>query len=159
MHAEVAGQRLQPCRGGLAVNATIRLLGPSDVAVLDHVAEEVFDNPVHPRWSAEFLADPRHHLAVALDRDLVVGFASAVHYVHPDKPPEMWVNEVGVAPAYRNRGIGRALVKALFQRGKELGCEEAWLGTEVDNAAARRMYLAVGGEEEPMVVYTFRLNG
>jgi aminoglycoside 6'-N-acetyltransferase I len=141
------------------VNPTIRLLGPSDAAVLDHVAEGVFDNPVHPRWAAEFFADPRHHLAVALDGDLVVGMASAVHYVHPDKPPELWVNEVGVAPAYRNRGIGRALLQALFQRGKELGCREAWLGTEADNAAARRMYRAAGGEEAPMVVYSFRLNG
>jgi hypothetical protein len=29
--------------------------------------------------------------------DTVVGFASAVHYVHPDKAPELWINEVGVA--------------------------------------------------------------
>jgi hypothetical protein len=23
---------------------------------------------------------------------VVVGFASAVHYVHPDKAPQMWIN-------------------------------------------------------------------
>ena len=136
----------------------VRLLGPSDAAVLDRVVEGVFDNPIDPRWRAEFFADPRHHLAVAVDGDLVVGMASAVHYVHPDKPPELWVNEVGVAPAYRSRGIGRALLEALFQRGKELGCAEAWLGTEPENAAARRLYLAAGGEEEPMVMFTFRLK-
>jgi aminoglycoside 6'-N-acetyltransferase I len=84
--------------------------------------------------------------------------ASAVHYVHPDKPPELWVNEVGVAPAYRSRGIGRALLGALLQRGKDLGCAQAWLGTEPENAAARRLYLATGGEEEPMVMFTFRLK-
>ena len=136
----------------------VRLLGPGDAAVLDRVAEGVFDNPIDPRWRAEFFADPRHHLAVAIDGDLVVGMASAVHYVHPDKPPELWVNEVGVAPAYRSRGIGRALLEALLQRGKELGCAEAWLGAEPENAAARRLYLAAGGEEEPMVMFTFRLK-
>jgi aminoglycoside 6'-N-acetyltransferase I len=136
----------------------VRLLGPGDAAVLDRVVEGVFDNSIDPRWRAEFFADPRHHLAVAIDGDLVVGKASAVHYVHPDKPPELWVNEVGVAPAYRSRGIGRALLEALFQRGKELGCAEAWLGTEPKNAAARRLYLAAGGEEEPMVMFTFRLK-
>jgi ribosomal protein S18 acetylase RimI-like enzyme len=137
----------------------IRLLGPGEAAVLDRVAEGVFDNPVDPRWAAEFFADPRHHLAVALDGGVVIGMASAVHYVHPDKPPQLWVNEVGVAPPYRSRGIGRALLLALFARGRELGCEEAWLGTEPDNAAARRLYLAVGGEEEPMVMYSFWLKG
>jgi hypothetical protein len=74
---------------------TIRLLGPGEAAVLDRVAEGVFDNPVGPRWAAEFFADPRHHLAVALDGGVVIGMASAVHYVHPDKPPQLWVNEVG----------------------------------------------------------------
>jgi aminoglycoside 6'-N-acetyltransferase I len=94
----------------------VRLLGPGDAAVFDRVVEGVFDNPIDPRWRADFFADPRHHLAVAIDGDLVVGMASAVHYVYPDKPPELWVNEVGVAPAYRSRGIGRALLEALFQR-------------------------------------------
>lgn len=64
---------------------TIRILGPADAAVLDRVAPQVFDNAVDPRRAAEFLADPRHHLAVALDADVVVGMASGVHYVHPDK--------------------------------------------------------------------------
>ena len=138
---------------------TICLLGPGEAAVLDRVAEGVFDNPIDPRRAAEFFADPRHHLAVALDGGVVIGMASAVHYVHPDKPPQLWVNEVGVAPPYRNRGIGRTLLLALFARGRELGCEEAWLGTDPDNAAARRLYLAVGGVEEPMVMYSFRLKG
>ena len=70
----------------------IRLLGPGESAVLDRVADCVFDNPVDPRWAAEFFADPRHHLAVALDGGVVIGMASAVHYVHPDKPPQLWVN-------------------------------------------------------------------
>ncbi len=136
-----------------------RLLGPGDAAVLDSVVEGVFDNPINPQWRAEFFAEPQRHLAVALDGDLVVGMASAVHYVHSDKPPELWVNEVGVAPSYRGGGIGRALLEALFQRGKDLRCAEAWLGTEPENAATRRLYLAAEGKEEPMVMFTFRLKG
>ena len=31
-----------------------------------------------------------------MDEEQIVGFASAVHYVHPDKPPELWINEMGV---------------------------------------------------------------
>jgi hypothetical protein len=63
----------------------IRLLGPGDASVLDNVAPSVFDNAIDPRWMAEFLSDPRHHLAGAIDEGRVVGMASAVHYVQPDK--------------------------------------------------------------------------
>ncbi len=140
-----------------------RVLGPGDADVLGRVAEGVFDHALDPRWTAEFLADPRHHLAVAVDEaheggPLVVGMASGVHYVHPDKAPQLWVNEVGVAPPYQNRGVGRQLLAALFERGRALGCREAWLGTEEDNAAARRLYAAVGGVEEKMVYVTFQLT-
>lgn len=137
---------------------TIRMLGPHDAFVLDRVAADVFDHAIDPRWTAEFLADPRHHMAVALVDGQVVGMASAVHYVHPDKPPELWVNEVGVAAPHRSRGIGRQLVRALFARGRERGCTEAWLGTEDANHAARRMYAAVGGKEATMVYVTFDLD-
>jgi GNAT superfamily N-acetyltransferase len=127
----------------------IRLLTAADAAVLGNVAEDVFDHPLEPRWSAEFLADPRHHLAVAIDDGQVVGMASGVHYVHPDKPPELWVNEVGVSASHRGRGLGRRILAALLEHGRTLGCGEAWLLTDPENAAARRMYAAAGGVEAP----------
>jgi ribosomal protein S18 acetylase RimI-like enzyme len=144
------------------MNARIitRILGPGDIAVLDRVAPDVFDEEIDPRWAAEFLADPRHHLVVALDGDLVVGMASAVDYVHPDKARQLWVNEVGVAPTHHRLGIGRQLMTAMLEHGRALGCYEAWVATEDSNTAARGLYAAVGGTEndEPTVVVTFRLT-
>ena len=127
----------------------IRLLGSGDASVLDNVAPSVFDNAIDPRWTAEFLSDPRHHLGVAIDEGRVVGMASAVHYVHPDKAPQLFINEVAVAPPYQRHGIGRRLMERLLDRGRELGCREAWLGTEPSNTAARRLYTAAGGVEAP----------
>ena len=125
--------------------------------MLDRVAPGVFDHEVDARWTAEFLADARHHLAVAADEGVVVGMASAVHYVHLDKPPELWVNEVGVAPTHQGQGIGRHLMQALLARGRELGCREAWVLTDESNVAARRLYAAAGGAETPVVMVSFRL--
>ena len=138
----------------------VRLLGPTDVSVLNAVAPDVFDETVNTAWAAEFLADPRHHLAVAVASGVVVGMASGVHYIHPDKPPELWVNEVGVSEPYQNRGVGRRLLKALFARGLAVGCAKGWVGTEVSNAAARRLYAVVGGVEdsEPFVLVSFALE-
>ena len=140
------------------MNLTLRVLGAADASILGSVAPGVFDNAIDARWTAEFLADPRHHMVVALIDGQVVGMASAVHYVHPDKPPELWINEVGVAPAHRRRGIGKRLLGALFAHGKSLGCTEAWLGAEATNTAARRLYAAAGGREAPMVYVTFSLE-
>ena len=139
----------------------IKLLRRGDEAQLERVAPGVFDDPVDAAAAREFLADERHHLAVAIDGGVVIGFVSAVLYVHPDKArPELWINEVGVAAAHRRQGAGRAMLSALLAMGREAGCSEAWVLTDRANAAAMRLYASLGGEEAPQdaVMYTFRFD-
>ena len=125
----------------------IKLLHRGDENVLMTVAPAVFDNPIDTELTKEFLEDPRHHIAVAIDDGLVVGFASGVHYIHPDKPPELWVNEVGLAPTHRRRGLGKAVLKALFEVGRAQNCTVAWVLTYRTNVAAMALYASVGGTE------------
>jgi ribosomal protein S18 acetylase RimI-like enzyme len=134
------------------------LVGPEDGDLLGRIAPEVFDFAIDPASAAEFLNDPRHHLALALDGDTVVGMASAVDYVHPDKPRELFINEVGVAPTHRRLGVGRRLLEMLFASGRERGCREAWVGTEHENEAARALYKSLRGSEEPFILYSFRID-
>ena len=136
----------------------IRLLRADDLAVLERTADGVFDAPVQERLAREFLMDARHHLAVAIDDGVVVGMASAVDYIHPDQEAQLWINEIGVAPTHQRRGIGRLLLDSLLDHGRALGCTEAWLGTEEDNVAARRLYESAGGKAEPFVLYSFPLG-
>jgi aminoglycoside 6'-N-acetyltransferase I len=142
------------------MSIAIHVLGPGDAAMLGNVADGVFDEPVDPRLAADFVADPRHHMVVALDGERVVGMASGVHYFHPDKPNELFVNEVGVAPTHLRQGIARRLLEALFAEGRAAGCAEAWVGTDLSNAPARALYAAAGGEEapEPFILYSFNLR-
>jgi aminoglycoside 6'-N-acetyltransferase I len=140
----------------------IAILRPEDRHVLERVAEGVFDRGIRPEWCEAFLGDARHHRAVALDdADVVVGMASGVHYGNPDKPAELWINEVGVSPAHRGHGLGRRLVTALLDVGRELGCAEAWVLTDRGNPAAMRMYAGCGGREvDPQpVMFQFRIEG
>ena len=138
----------------------ILLLGPSDAAVLDLLAPDVFDEQVDPRWCAEFLADARHHLVVARADGVVVGMASAVHYVHPDKAPQLWINEVGVTPTHRRQGVGRRMVERLVQLATELGCTEVWVLTDAHNVAANRLYASAGADVPPApnVMYTIPIR-
>jgi ribosomal protein S18 acetylase RimI-like enzyme len=142
------------------VTLDIRHLGPDDETVLRRVAVGVFDHDVDPALVAEFLKDSRHHLVVAIEDGTVVGFASGVHYVHPDKPAELWINEVGVAPSHQRQGLGKRLLQALFGRGRELGCRDAWVLTSPANGPAVRLYESVGGVDmaDPPVMFTFRLS-
>ncbi len=138
---------------------TVRVLTSSEAHILLNVAPDVFDGPVDPRFTAEFFADPRHHLAVALEGDLVVGMASGVHYLHPDKPPEMFINEAGVSDAWQGQGLGRQMLDALIAHARTLGCVAAWTLTEAENTVARRLYTSVGGLEEQVQIFVVPLEG
>jgi ribosomal protein S18 acetylase RimI-like enzyme len=151
---------------GNAMAIEIKALQRGDDSILMNVAAEVFDNPVDAELAREFLEDPRHHIAVAIDDGLVVGFASGVHYIHPDKPPELWVNEVGLAPTHRHRGLGKAVLRALFKVGRAHNCTVAWVLTDRSNVAAMALYSSVGGTEgaedrglsKAMLGYSFALT-
>lgn len=138
----------------------IRLLGPGDDAVLLRVADDVFDDPPRCDLVREFLHDPRHHIAVALRDGQVVGFGSAFHYVHPDKPATLFINEIGVAGPHRKRGLARALMDELLRRARHLGCKSAWVGTELENVPARRLYATTRGlkAENSCVFYEYDLT-
>jgi aminoglycoside 6'-N-acetyltransferase I len=143
---------------------TIQILDASDHSVLENIAPVVFDNKISSDLIREFLADPRHHLTVAITSEQqVVGMASAVHYVHhvhPDKVAQMFINEVGVSEADEGRGIGKKLIAALLHRAAELGCTEAWTATEPGNARAQSLFAMAGGEKDltPFVIFTFPVS-
>lgn len=138
------------------------VLGAGEEHVLQSVAPGVFDDPLDAAATTPFLTDPRHHIVVAVDQGTVVGFASAVHYLHPDKPrAELWINEVGVAASHQRQGIGSAILRHLLALAHDLGCSEAWVQTKRTNEAARRLYASCGGVQDPAdhVMYSFPLGG
>jgi aminoglycoside 6'-N-acetyltransferase I len=136
------------------VAVEIRLLDAADISLVERAAADVFDNAVSSTFCREFLRDPRHHLCAAIDDGVLIGFGSAVHYVHPDKPPQLWINEVGVAGSHQKRGVAKAIVARLVALADELGCTEAWVLTDDANTAARALYRSAGGTETTGVVMT-----
>ncbi len=129
--------------------------------MLNNVAPNVFDDPIDIARTKEFLLDPHHHLAVAIEDNLVIGFVSAIHYVHPDKQhPELWINEVSVAESHHRQGLGKRLLLAMFEVARKLGCVDAWVLSERENTAAMGLYSALGNAATPSdcVMFEFRLE-
>jgi len=138
----------------------IRLLTAADVTVLDRVEDGVFDNPVQRVLAEHVLALRNNYPVVAVAAEVVVGMASAIVYSHPDKPLQLFVNEVGVADRMQGQGIGKKLVARLLELARTAGCTEVWVATEEGNRAARALYASLGGKEddERAVVYTWRFG-
>ena len=135
----------------------VRILGRDEAHVLERVAEGVFDGAVDRAAAKAYVEDPRLHLAVAVDGGIVVGMASGVHYHHPDKPtPQLWIDEVGVAPSHQRRGLALRLLTAIMEHGRSIGCGEAWVLTERDNEAAMQLYARAGGEASGCVLFSFK---
>jgi len=139
---------------------SIHLVTEANASLLDRVDEDVFDNEVQPELVQAFLANPANLLVVAVAEGQVIGMASGISYVHPDKPLALFINEVGVSSRFHRQGLGRRLVSALINKGEELGCTEAWVATEVGNKPACALYEALGGipDDEHAVVYVYPLK-
>lgn len=135
----------------------LKRMQPGDEPQFARIAPDVFDEPVRPERLAAYLRAPGHLMLLAFDDDVVVGQCSAVIHHHPDKPTELYIDEVGTASTHLRRGIATRMVDAMFAWGRELGCQEAWLGTELDNVEANGLYAKVGGKGEKMVYYEFKL--
>ena len=134
---------------------SVRLLGAGDAAILERVADGVFDYPVRPDLVARYLAEPHYAFVVALEGDLVVGMASGFRYFHPDKDYEFFINECGVGDAYLRRGIGTRVMQALLAWAQDMGCSYCWLGTETDNVEANGLYHRLGGRMSRIHFYEF----
>ena len=138
------------------MTADIVRLTPANTALLARVADEVFDDEIVPARVAAFLAESGHLMLLAVDDGLVVGQLAAIVHRHPDQATELYLDNLGVAPSHQRQGIARRLMEAMLDLGRSLGCEEAWVGTEVDNEPARGLY-ARYAEGGTFALYEFDL--
>ena len=95
---------------------------------------------------AEFLRDESNVLIVAEIGGTPVG--QVVGYIlrrWDAKPPKLFLYSIDVVESHRRQGIGRRLLEAFHEVGRESGCEEMFVPTDEQNTAAVRLYEACGG--------------
>lgn len=118
----------------------------------------LFDDAAQVDATRRFLASPGHHLLVAYEDEMALGFVTGIEMTHPDKGTEMFLYELGVDEGARNKGVGSALVAALADLARRAGCYGMWVLTDHDNAAAMRAYQAAGGtdpQQHTMISWSF----
>ena len=131
--------------------------GPQErVLAISHL----LDSPARAEAARRFIDEPAHHLLVAYDENLGVGFVTGVEMTHPDKGTEMFLYELGVDASAQGKGIGRALVTALADLARTAGCYGMWVLTDRDNTAAIRTYQAAGAADdaEPTVLLSWSFD-
>ncbi|MHA7818559.1 MAG: GNAT family N-acetyltransferase [Erythrobacter sp.] len=132
---------------------TTHWIDRENIHLLARVAPGAFDHDIDPERLARYLAGPANWMAVAIHDGQVVGMLMAVIHDHPDKPTELFLDEMGTGDDWRRKGIARALIEKLFERADAEGIEEIWLGTETDNTPARGLYESFGHTREDAVIY------
>lgn len=132
--------------------AQIIRISPTNVGLLDHCAD-VFDEDVVPERLRACAADDTQFLIVAVEDEQVIGQCLGHVHRHPDKPTELYIDDLAVDEAFRRRGIAQAMVLRLVGLGREAGCEEIWVATEDDNTVARAFYASLGLVSRPALVF------
>lgn len=140
----------------------IRRLGVGDEALLRTLALEDADFDLDGRGDSllpldtvaarRFLAHPTVLVWAAIDGETIVGFLYCVEVpLRSGSGHEVLLYEIGVRQAYRQRGIGRALIGAMDRWMREQGIVEVWV--LADNSIAVAFYEACGfavNDEQPV---------
>mgnify|MGYP002777492972 CR=1 FL=1 len=139
----------------------IKKLNPDESGLaLELIAMFGFDDEAGNRQfsSAEYVSQMLKrndfHVVVALDAGKLVGGLTAYEMqMFKSRTTEMFLYEIEVAEAYRQKGIGKSLIEFLKQVCVEKGIVVMFVGTEKDNFPARRLYVSTGGEADENSVW------
>nr|ABP46382.1 GCN5-related N-acetyltransferase [Mycolicibacterium gilvum PYR-GCK] len=130
----------------------------------DDVAAFIAENLTRERF-ADYLADPRRGVLVAVADGRIMGYAMTIDGVSDDPDvssavtvrPAVELSKLYVVPESHGAGVSSALMDAVVERARTREAASVWLGVNQRNERAQRFYakhgFAVAGTK------TFRLGG
>lgn len=136
------------------IGTSIERLTPELASSFPSVADEVFDAEPTGEYLEKLALMPGHALFVAVGGGVVVGQLLAMIQFQADQSPQLYIDNLGVAPPFKRQGVARGLFEAAMVWGRDGGCEHVWLATDVGNAEARGFYASLGFSREAADVYS-----
>lgn len=108
-------------------------------------------------WERFFAPDEPVHALVALHHGRVVGLA---HYLFHRSTTRLndvcYLQDLFTDEALRGKGIGRALVQAVYEAARRAGSSRVYWQTQTSNAAGRALYDKLA-QHKGFIVYTHEL--
>lgn len=108
----------------------------------------------------KFLAKSDNALFVAFLDKQAVGFVTCYRLQRFDKrQAEVLLYEIAVHQNYRQKGVGKLLIKQVKNWAHDVKAHEVWVLTDRANQAAVRLYTASGGQEDQAetLMFSFRV--
>ena len=106
----------------------------------------------------QLLAKESFHVWVVTVEEEVVGGLTAYEIdMFDEVAKEIFLFEIGVTETYQNKGIATALIESLKAYCVTKGIKVIFVGTSLENAAAKRLYEKTGGDLEVIPWYTYQL--
>lgn len=122
-----------------------RLYREDDFTQLYEIELACFEPPI--RFSRQtmrkFLSDSASAAWIAEEDGQMAGFA-IVYWAQAPEQPLAYIQTLEVAPAQRNRGVARELLRRIEESARDAGAHVIWLHVAESNAAAIRLYEAHG---------------
>ena len=104
-------------------------------------------------WSRFFDAyEPVHALVAEADGELLGLAHYLLHRSTIRIEPSCYLQDLFTVPAARGRGVGRALIEAVYDRARAAGCSRVYWQTHESNATAMALYDTLA-ERSGFVVY------
>ncbi len=117
------------------------------VALVNSAIPKATSAETHQRWieTPEYI--PELDLIAVADDGTFAAFCQS--YYDPlelarSTRREGWTDPIGTAPAYRKKGLARAIVLEALWRLKSRGIEDAVLGVAGSNEVAQKLYESIG---------------
>jgi GNAT superfamily N-acetyltransferase len=132
------------------MNITIRKVTEEDTNDLSKLFIEFYgtgsDTEKMKQVIGQMNANPAYYVPVACDSDKVVGTAMGIvcYDLCGSCNPFMLIEDVVVLPEYRNKGIGKMLMQALEDFGRQNKCKYVILVSEAERTSSHKFYERIG---------------
>ena len=133
-------------------------LSESNMDVLNNYDEDIFDEKIDTYRLAAMLKERNNILLVAVNEGVVIGQVLGVIHRHPDKPTELYIDDLGVSEKFQRRGVATRLIEQLYIIGIDRGCEEVWVATEPENEPAIKFYESLNLAARKVIVFEGNLS-